>query len=176
MKQSLNQPIIHLMIPLLFLSTSVLGDDEREHHRSYPQQGAALEQYKQECGSCHLAYPPRFLGKASWNQIMLSLGNHFGESAELEPNEQQEILHFLTQNSSSRRWYPFWKKKGEEAPIRITKTRSFRHEHDEIPRHLVVNNPKIGSLSQCERCHTGASEGSFNEHQVHIPGFGRWDD
>ncbi len=175
MKLKSHLTTITLTIPLIAPFTAWGDDDEWEHRRSYPQPSPLLEQYREECGSCHMAYPPRFLGEASWQRIMHSLQDHFGENAELEPQEQQALLRFLSENSGPSRWYRFWKK-SDEVPIRITQTRAFRHEHDEIPRHLIRKNPKIESLSQCERCHTRATEGSFSEYQIRIPGFGRWED
>ena len=48
--------------------------------------------------------------------------------------------------------------------------------HDEIPPRMVKDNPEVGSFSQCNSCHRGAAEGVYNEHQVSIPGYGRWED
>ncbi len=52
----------------------------------------------------------------------------------------------------------------------------FRREHDEIPPRLVRNNEEVGSFSNCQACHRNAETGIYNEHQVVIPGVGRWDD
>jgi hypothetical protein len=64
---------------------------------------------------------------------------------------------------------PVVRRVGEQAP-------RLRHEHREIPQKLYKDNPKVKSLSYCNRCHANAGEGSFNEHEVNIPGVGRWDD
>jgi len=40
----------------------------------------------------------------------------------------------------------------------------------------VKDNPEVGSFSRCDACHTGAAKGSYDEHGVRIPGFGRWED
>ncbi len=168
---------------LLILSTLLLfpqwatADDDEWEHRSYKIKGPGSLLYRKECGSCHIAYPPRFLGKSSWKRMMKTLEDHFGENAELEAKEQQQITQYLVENSSNSRWYKFWNKQGEaRAPLRITETRAFRHEHDEIPRSFVLKNEKILSLSQCDSCHINAAEGNFSEHQIHIPGIGRWED
>ncbi len=172
-----TQVMIFTFATLAFSHTALSDDDDEWEHRSYNVKGPGSVKYRTECGSCHLAYPPRFLGEASWKRIMSSLEDHFGENAELDTKEQQQILQYLSDNSSRSRWYKIWKKSNSKnIPIRITKTRSFRHEHDEIPRRFVANNPKISSFSQCESCHIGAAKGDFNEHRVHIPGMGRWED
>jgi len=40
----------------------------------------------------------------------------------------------------------------------------------------VTGNPTVKSISQCDACHTDAERGTFNEHDINIPGYGRWDD
>ena len=35
-----------------------------------------LPAYKNECASCHMAYPPAMLSKPSWQRIMGSLDKH----------------------------------------------------------------------------------------------------
>lgn len=64
----------------------------------------------------------------------------------------------------------------DEAPLRISDTLYFKREHDEIPNRYVTGNKEVGSFSRCAACHTRADSGSYNEHQVRIPGVGRWDD
>lgn len=167
-----------LMIVILSINmNSVHADDDEWEHRSYPIKGPGSVQYRTECGSCHIAYPPRFLGKSSWQRLMSELDNHFGESAELERAERDAISLYLSKYGSSSRWYQFWKNNDKKSvPTRITETPAFRHEHDEIPFRLIENNTQIQSLSQCGSCHLNADKGSFNEHQIRIPGVGYWDD
>ncbi len=43
-----------------------------------------LPAYKQECGSCHLAYPPGLLPASSWQRLMGDLPHHFGTDASLD--------------------------------------------------------------------------------------------
>jgi hypothetical protein len=63
-----------------------------------------------------------------------------------------------------------------DTPLRITELPYFRHEHDEIPKRLVKDNPEVGGFSQCDSCHQDAKQGYFSENRVTIPGYGRWDD
>jgi hypothetical protein len=68
-------------------------------------------------------------------------------------------------------------KTGERDTLpRITETSCFWHEHYEIPARFVQGNKDVGSFSNCQACHRSAETGVYNEHQVAIPGFGRWDD
>ena len=39
--------------------------------------------WKEECGSCHVAYPPQLLTAQNWQRLMGSLDKHFGSNAEI---------------------------------------------------------------------------------------------
>lgn len=137
--------------------------------------------YKDECGSCHMAYSPGLLPKDSWKKVMLNLENHFGDNAELEPPIYQELLSYLVDNAADQSEYRRSQKivrslKSNETVDRITQTPYFIRKHNEIPRRLVVDNPQVGSFSQCNLCHLNAAIGSFNEDEVSVPGVGYWKD
>ncbi|MFQ5431542.1 MAG: diheme cytochrome c [Nitrospinota bacterium] len=137
--------------------------------------------YTKECGSCHFAYQPGLLPARSWKRLIAGLEDHFGDNAELMDEDQLAITTYLVNNSADFSGYKASKKIMQSlnknmSPIRITDTPYFIHEHDEIQRAAWADNPKVKSLSYCNRCHTRAEAGSFNEHDVMIPGFGNWDD
>ncbi|VAX16234.1 diheme cytochrome c [hydrothermal vent metagenome] len=136
--------------------------------------------YKKECGSCHFAYQPGLLPSRSWEKIMAGLEDHFGDNAELLEEDQVEITRYLIVNSADYSTYKASIKISSSlagsSPMRITETPYFVKEHNEIPVRMWKNNPKVKSLSYCDRCHTNAKAGSFNEHDVKIPGFEQWDD
>jgi len=118
--------------------------------------------WKEECGSCHIAYPPRLLPASSWKQIMSGLDRHFGSDASLDRKTADRIAAFLERNAGRER-------ASRKSPtLRITDTRWFRHEHDEVSAR-TWQNPKVKSASNCEACHVGAANGDFNEHRVRIP-------
>lgn len=137
--------------------------------------------YREECGSCHLAYPAGLLPARSWQKLMGGLNNHFGDNAELSPELTQEITDYLVANSadasSYRRSQQITRSVGaEETPLRITDTAFFRREHRELPAKLVKDNPQVKGFSNCNACHQRAEQGSFSEREIRIPGYGRWDD
>lgn len=137
--------------------------------------------YMEECGSCHMAYPPGLLTSASWSKLMTGLDNHFGENAELDAATSKTIETFLTYNSAdqsnSRRSREFRASvQASSPPLRITQTAYFKRKHHELPARMVTGNPEVKSFSQCNRCHGGAERGVFNEDDIRIPGYGRWDD
>ena len=137
--------------------------------------------YQRECASCHMAYPPGLLPARSWQRLMGSLADHFGDNAELPPEDQAAITTFLTANAADRAPEKRARKiaaslRSGDAPLRITDTPYIKSKHDELPIRLVTGNPKVKSLAQCNACHTRAERGSFSESQIDIPGHGRWED
>ena len=142
---------------------------------------AGNAQYGEECGACHFAYQPGLLPARSWQRLMGNLAHHFGENAELAPGDTTALTQYLMANAADTSAYK--RSAGmaaslapDAAPLRITGTRYFQRKHDEVPRAAVQNNPKVGSLSNCDACHANAEKGSYSEHEVRIPGYGRWDD
>lgn len=134
--------------------------------------------YLEECGSCHLAYPAQLLPPASWQKIMSQLDDHFGENAELEAESRKAISEYLDSASQQKKgsYRKLFRNLGDKVPDRITELPYFIHEHDEIPSRYIKANDKVASLSQCNACHKRAQQGNFDEDDVYIPGFGRWDD
>jgi hypothetical protein len=118
--------------------------------------------WKAECGSCHVAYPPALLPAASWRALMSGLDKHFGTDASLDPASAARITTFLEQNASRKR------KLVSASGLRITETRWFRHEHDEVAG-AVWKNPTVKSPSNCTACHAGAEHGDFSEDNLQIP-------
>jgi hypothetical protein len=57
---------------------------------------------------------------------------------------------------------------------RITAANYFLRWHYEIPLLLIRGNDEAGSLSDCNTSHRNANAGIYNEHQVVLPGYGRW--
>ena len=137
--------------------------------------------YKEECGSCHMAYPAGLLPAASWQTMMLKLDDHFSDNAELDADTHKAITEYLLANSAEQSEYRRSRKiintlGLNSVPLRITETPYFKHEHDEIPNKMVKENKQVNSFSHCNACHTKAEQGQFDEDNVNIPNYGRWDD
>ena len=153
---------------------------ESNHEEVEDHDGLALRNqnplYLEECGSCHMAYPAQLLPSESWQKLMRGLEDHFGENAELDSVTSREIENYLTLASASYSYKKMLRNLGSQRPLRITELPYFIHEHEEIPSKLIQGNDKVSSLSQCNACHQKAERGQFDEDDVYIPGFGRWDD
>ena len=137
--------------------------------------------YREECGGCHFPFQPQFLPAESWQTIMSSLDDHFGDNAELSAEKNQRILDYLTMNAAGNvdqkiANKAMWSLRYTPHPKRITETAFFRHEHREIPPRILDNKGEKISFANCDTCHTRALQGSFSEHEIRIPGVGRWDD
>ncbi len=163
-------------------------EHEHEHEREYRETGKLRDnrnftratsnmypQYVEECGSCHMAYPPQLLPVPSWVTIMSGLDDHFGENAELDESTRVSIQQYLIDISSSMDYRRLLRNASNRIPTRITELPFFIRKHDEIPSRYIRGNVKVGSLSQCNACHRGAERGNFDEDNVSIPGVGRWD-
>lgn len=166
----------------LWLASGVaLADDDWGWSRRGPDVAPVKnELYKSECGSCHFAYQPGLLPARSWQKLMGSLENHFGENAELDAGIRRQLTDYLVANaaekSDTRRSAKILRSLGEESPLRITEVPYIRYKHNEIPMRLIRGNDQVRSLSNCAACHTRAETGSFAEREIVVPGAGRWED
>ena len=179
-----------LLITLSFaaVGTASFGDDDDDDHglekflkRKPGVAPVANQLYTDECGSCHFPYQPGFLPERSWRKLMSNLDDHFGDNAELSESKNSQLLEYLAQNSADTSDYRRSKKimryiPDSATPLRITETRYFKKEHDEIPERLVKGNEQVKSFSNCDSCHQSANTGSFSERDIRIAGYGRWDD
>ncbi len=106
--------------------------------------------FQSECSACHMAFPPNLLPKQSWDQILATLDNHFGEDASLDASVVSDIRQYLDANAGRFRSVP------NPPPLRITELRWFRGEHGRMFKRAKAD-PKIGTMSNCLACHRGGA-------------------
>jgi hypothetical protein len=145
-------------VALAFAALMVASIALAGEHR-YP---ASSPVWKTECGSCHVAYPPQLLPARAWKQIMAGLDHHYGTDASLDSALVAEIENFLIANASRRT------EASAATEPRITETRWFRKEHDEVPTALWKSSA-VKSPSNCGACHTRAEQGDFSERTLQLP-------
>ena len=122
-----------------------------------------LPEYTQECASCHIAYPPRFLPAASWQRVIESLSRHYGTDASIDAAAARTLSAWLQAYAGSG------KRAREQPPDdRITRAAWFQRKHDELPA-STWKLPAVKSPAHCAACHTVAEQGDFNERHVRIP-------
>ena len=120
------------------------------------------KEWNEECGSCHIAYPPKLLIADDWQKLMGGLDKHFGANAVLDAEDNKEILDFLRRNAGFRKKY--------SAPsLRISDTPWFTHEHREISSNTWAD-PAVKSRSNCVACHINAEHGDWSERGIRVPG------
>ena len=125
------------------------------------QWGKLNPTYANECGSCHVPFPARLLGRGEWQQITSRLDKHFGVDASVDDKSLAEINAYLQQTGSSKARTQV---AGDKLP-RITESAWFVKEHREIaPSYWKKAN--IKSPSNCGACHGGAEQGHMSEHDL----------
>ena len=128
--------------------------------------------YTENCGACHFAYQPGLLPSGSWDKILNSLTEHFGEDINLDPESKKIIAKYLKANSadhsSAALSAKIMKCIGNQIPQRITEIPYIQKRHEEISSN-VLKRESIGSLSNCSACHQTAAKGSYNEDSVKVP-------
>lgn len=119
--------------------------------------------YTQECGSCHLAYPPGLLPARTWQRVMSGLDRHFGADASVEVATARELGAWLAAHAGT------YKRVRQEPPQdRITLSDWFLHKHRQVEP-AVWQLPSVKSAANCVACHGGAEQGRFDEHALRMP-------
>lgn len=118
--------------------------------------------WKEECGSCHIAYPPKLLTADDWQKLMAELDNHFDTNAVLDAEDNKEILGFLRDHAGFRNKY-------KASSMRISDTPWFTHEHRKISSNTWIS-PAVKSRSNCIACHINAERGDWSERGIRVPG------
>lgn len=119
--------------------------------------------YVEECGSCHVAYPARFLGASSWSAVLAGLDSHFGVDASVDSQVLAALRAHLETAARSR------ETAADGKPLlRITETSWFRHEHPR-PSSSVWQRPDVKSPANCGACHREADVGDYRERSLRVP-------
>jgi hypothetical protein len=122
-----------------------------------------LPAYVQECGACHVAFPPGLLPAASWQRLMGGLQRHYGSDASLDAGAAREIGAWLQANAATGK-----RDRGAPPEDRITRSAWFQHEHDEVAAGTWAR-ASIGKPSNCAACHPKAEQGRYTERDIRIP-------
>ncbi len=129
--------------------------------------------WRDECGSCHLAYHPNLLPARSWQKLMAQQDKHFGTDLGLDEATTTAVLAFLVNNAAetSKREAAYKINrsiKPGETPLRITETPYWVSKHHEISDN-VWRSAKVKSKGNCAACHLDAEAGLFEDAAMGIP-------
>jgi hypothetical protein len=142
---------------VLLPAGAALADSGRAMPRSVPPA------YTEECGSCHLAYPPGLLPARSWQRIMAGLDRHYGADAALDAATAQQINAWLQAHAGTG------KRASEEPPLdRITRCAWFERKHRKVEP-AVWQLPSVKSAANCAACHSRAEQGRFSDDELRAP-------
>jgi len=130
--------------------------------------------WREECGSCHLAFHPSLLPARSWKVMMEGQASHFGEDLFLEQVAIKEIETFLVKNAAEQRLTEAAWKINRSIPktatlLRIIETPYWIKKHQEISD-AVWEHPKVNGKVNCAACHMDAEAGTFEDAAMHLPG------
>jgi hypothetical protein len=121
------------------------------------------QKLKEECGSCHVVFPPQLMTADNWVQLMKGLDKHFGGSASIDPGDIQSILAVLQKNAGTS-----WGGMSSESGMRIIDTAWFSRKHRRIKDKLWFDDA-VKSPSNCIACHVKADKGDWSEQGTRIP-------
>ena len=113
-----------------------------------------------------MAFQPAFLPARSWDRIMNTLSDHFGEDASLPDAQIVAIRAYLTKNAGDVKQlgvaqkYMRWVEPGG-APLKTTENPAFLREHNFPDR--VWKDPKVVTKSNCLACHAQADRGNYDD-------------
>jgi cytochrome b len=129
--------------------------------------------WREECGSCHLAFHPNLLPSRSWKLMMSGQAGHFGTDLALDAPTASAVLAFLVLNAAENspteaafkinRSIP-----PDVTPLRITETPYWLDKHREI-RASDWQLPLVKSKANCAACHLDALAGTFEDAAMRIP-------
>lgn len=164
----------------IVLLTPLPGLADDDHDRKKKRHGrrtgvvAVPPVYRDNCGACHLAYPPGLLPGRSWSRIMASPADHHGEEIELEKGAADQIAAYLQANAADvsgwKRSRKIMSSLGSATPLRVTQVPYIirKHQDDDIPAG-AFGRKSVGSMANCKACHPGAEQGDFDDDRVRIP-------
>jgi hypothetical protein len=157
----MHTSVVLLLVLLISAASASAAEDERVPPVTDPV-------VKKECGSCHMPFSPQFLPKRSWQRIMETLSDHFGENASLGESQRKAVLDYLLANAgdgpkAGRTGRRFAESIASgQTPLRITETPRWVREHREV-RADRWKSPNVKSKANCLACHKGAEQGIYEE-------------
>jgi hypothetical protein len=129
--------------------------------------------WRDECGSCHVAYHPTLLPARSWKALMDRQDDHFGEKLGLDEAAVAGILEFLQKYSAETGMTePAYKINrsipADQTPLRITETGYWIEKH-RIVTDGAWQHPKVRSKANCGACHLDAERGTYEDAAMRLP-------
>lgn len=129
--------------------------------------------WREECGSCHMAFHPSLLPARSWQRMMAEQDRHFGADLALDAPVRDALRAFLVDNAAERLATEAAFKinrsiKPETTPLRIVETPYWIGKHRDIGE-AAWRSPQVKSKVNCVACHQDAEAGTFEDGAMRMP-------
>jgi cytochrome b len=127
--------------------------------------------YADACTECHMAYHPSLLPAASWQGVMATLDDHFGENASLDAATAAAVTGWLTANAAETADTAVAHRLAltvTAAPFNLTDARFWKRTHHDLPDALFASRA-VAARSNCAACHQDAEQGLFSPFAISIP-------
>lgn len=156
---------VALSVLTLALSALFLQRAQADGGRFFPPVTDAT--VKEECGGCHLVFPPAMLPARSWQKMMGDLKNHFGTDASIDAASAEKITRYLTDNAADAGGQRYGARlmrnlSAQSVPLRITELPRWVRIHHEVSA-SEWKSKKVGSKANCAACHTDAERGYYDD-------------
>jgi len=158
-RQSMFVKLIAAMA-LFFMLLLTVNDATSSPSRAMPKQSSASALYKDECGSCHLAFAPSLARTEDWLRITSSLSRHFGSDASVSPQSLAMLETYFKTYGSNREKYKF-----APGSLRISDSPWFQRKHrkQRLAEAIGIRTISIRAWSDCMQCHAQADKGYFDD-------------
>ena len=145
---------------LFFVLLLTVNDATSSPSRAMPKQSSASALYKDECGSCHLAFAPSLALIEDWLRITSSLSRHFGSDVSVPPQTLAMLETYFKTYGSTREKYKF-----APGSLRISDSPWFQRKHrkQRLAEAIGIRTTSIRAWSDCMQCHAQAEKGYFGD-------------
>ena len=132
--------------------------------------------FVEECASCHTLYPPFLLPQKSWERMMETLADHFGDDASLDEVSRRAIERYLTENSAEHSTkevavYILQSIDEKKDIIAITQTPYWKERHSALDDALFKSK-NVRTKANCKACHRGFEQGWIEDSAIAVPAQG----
>ncbi len=161
----MNMPYRLVALGLVSAATSLLVLARAQAGGSHYFPPVADPVVREECGSCHIPFPPSMLPASSWKRITGDLKNHFGDDASVDARTAAHISAYLAANAGDTGGQRYGEKLLRGAslsnpPLRITELPRWIREH----RKISAREWQIArSKANCLACHADAERGDYDD-------------
>lgn len=165
---------VWIVLPLLLLFYILLMPDNIFHYDSNKEvnYGKLHSDFKEECSACHTLYPPFLYPKKSIENMMSSLGDHFGEDASLDESTTRSIRQFLldrsAESSTKESALRMFRSLQESGSYHFSESTFWKKAHHDL-NDRDFKRKKVRSKSNCSACHRDIEKGKIENENIYIP-------